>query len=71
VGGDFCGAEIVELVYFGCGECAIVDADVVHFASVRLSGGCGLGRGTLRVWLRGLCVWIVAVPVRRLSSGSC
>jgi hypothetical protein len=30
VGGDFCGAEIVELFDFGCRECAIVDADVVR-----------------------------------------
>jgi hypothetical protein len=26
---DFGGAEFVELLYFGCGEGAIVDADVV------------------------------------------
>jgi hypothetical protein len=29
VGGDFCGAEVVELFDFGCAERAIVDADVV------------------------------------------
>jgi hypothetical protein len=29
VGGDFCGAEIVEFFDLGCAECAIVEADVV------------------------------------------
>jgi hypothetical protein len=34
VGGDFCGAEIVEFFDFGCGKRVIVDADVVYFGSV-------------------------------------